>query len=121
MCIRDSIKVEEERFARTIDQGMELLTAIIDKIDSEMDKKIMPGADAFRLYDTYGFPVDLIREILAERKIKLDEEEFARQMQAQKQRAREARAALGDLGWEEDVLADVADHEMCIRDRLVPL
>ena len=104
------IKVEEERFARTIDQGMELLTAIIDKIDSEMDKKIMPGADAFRLYDTYGFPVDLIREILAERKIKLDEEEFARQMQAQKQRAREARAALGDLGWEEDVLADVADH-----------
>lgn len=70
----------------------------------------MPGADAFRLYDTYGFPVDLIREILAERKIKLDEEEFARQMQAQKQRAREARAALGDLGWEEDVLADVADH-----------
>ena len=67
----------------------------------------MPGADAFKLYDTYGFPVDLIREILSERHIELDEAEFDRQMQAQKQRAREARAALGDLGWEEDVLADL--------------
>ena len=101
------IQVEEERFARTIDQGMELLSSFIDKIDSQMDQKIMKGTDAFKLYDTYGFPVDLIREILAERHIELDEAEFDRQMQAQKQRAREARAALGDLGWEEDVLADL--------------
>lgn len=103
------IKVEEERFARTIDQGMELLSNLIDKIDSKMDQKLFSGADAFRLYDTFGFPIDLIREILEERDIQLDEEEFKAQMEAQKKRAREARAALGDLGWEEDVLAGVEE------------
>ncbi|MEM1483283.1 alanine--tRNA ligase [Oscillospiraceae bacterium PP1C4] len=101
------IKVEEERFARTIDQGMDLLSSIIDKIDSQMEQKVMKGADAFKLYDTFGFPVDLIKEILDERKIVLDEKEFTAQMNAQKQRARDARAAMGDLGWEEDVLADL--------------
>lgn len=104
------IKVEEDRFARTIDQGMEQLVAFIDHIDGEHLDRRMQGADAFKLYDTFGFPVDLIREILEEREISLDEDEFSRQMQAQKQRAREARAAMGDLGWEEDVLSDVSDR-----------
>lgn len=104
------IKVEEERFARTIDQGIELLNVIIDKIDSSMENKMVRGADAFRLYDTFGFPVDLIKEILEERGIGLDEEEFIAKMEEQKQRAREARAAMGDLGWEEDILSDVKEH-----------
>ena len=104
------IQVEEERFARTIDQGMEMLGNMIDKIDSSVEDRVLKGSDAFKLYDTFGFPVDLIREILAERKITLDEEEFTARMNEQKQRAREARAALGDLGWEEDILADVKDH-----------
>ncbi|WP_066459069.1 alanine--tRNA ligase [Anaerotruncus rubiinfantis] len=109
------IKIEEERFARTIDQGLGLLNSIIDKVEAEeMGQKVMAGADAFKLYDTYGFPVDLIREILDERKIALDEDEFNAQMNAQKQRAREARAAMGDLGWEEDVLADLTGKEQFV-------
>ncbi|MBC8584669.1 alanine--tRNA ligase [Youxingia wuxianensis] len=105
------IKVEEERFARTIDQGMQLLNDMIDKLETS-DKnfeKVMPGADAFKLYDTYGFPVDLIREIIEERNITLDETEFTRFMEQQRERARKARASMGDLGWEEDVLADIKD------------
>ena len=105
------IKVEEERFARTLDQGMELLSGLIDRIEAQMDRKVLRGADAFRLYDTFGFPIDLIREILEERHIELDEEAFQAQMEAQKQRAREARAALGDLGWEEDVLSDLKEQK----------
>lgn len=102
------IRVEEERFARTIDQGMSLMHDLLDKLSAdEINEKVMDGKDAFRLYDTYGFPVDLIREILEEKGIRLDEEAFVSAMEQQKQRAREARAALGDLGWEADVLADL--------------
>lgn len=102
------IRVEEERFARTIDQGMTLMNDFLDKLSvDEINDKVMDGNDAFRLYDTYGFPVDLIREILDEKGIRLDEEAFAKAMEQQKQRARDARAALGDLGWEADVLADL--------------
>ena len=92
------IRVEEERFARTIDQGMNLMTDLLDKISAdEINNRVMDGNDAFRLYDTYGFPVDLIREILEEKNIRLDEEAFVKAMEQQKQRARDARAALGDL------------------------
>lgn len=109
------IKVEEERFARTIDQGINMLNDIIDRIvTGEMSNRVMKGADAFKLYDTYGFPIDLIKEILEERKISLDEDEFKKQMDAQKQRAREARAALGDLGWEEDVLSDIREKSVFV-------
>lgn len=102
------IQVEEDRFARTIDQGMNMLHDFLDRISSEdINNTTMDGADAFKLYDTYGFPIDLIREILAERGIALDEDAFSEAMQQQKKRARDARAALGDLGWEVDVLADL--------------
>lgn len=102
------IKVEEERFARTIDQGMTLMHDLLDKLSAqEINEKVLDGNDAFRLYDTYGFPVDLIREILDEKGIRLDEDAFAAAMEQQKQRARDARAALGDLGWEADVLSDL--------------
>ena len=66
------IRVEEESFNRTIDQGMQLLTAFIDRAES----KIFSGAEAFRLNDTYGFPIDLTKEILAERGMTVDEDEF---------------------------------------------
>ena len=100
------IKVEEERFARTIDSGMELLNEIIDKIDTDqVGEKKLSGDLAFKLYDTFGFPVDLTREILEEKKISLDETSFGKLMAEQRERARNARAKMGDLGWEEDVLA----------------
>ena len=103
------VKVEEERFARTIDQGLGMLNSMIEKIEADGKEKILKGADAFKLYDTFGFPVDLIREILEEHKIALDEQGFTKFMNEQKQRARDARAAMGDLGWKEDVLADIKE------------
>ncbi|HIY08573.1 MAG TPA: alanine--tRNA ligase [Firmicutes bacterium] len=100
------IRVEEERFARTIDQGIELLSSLIDKLDSTMDgTRKLSGAEAFKLYDTFGFPIDLTKEILDEKGLGVDEEEFSHLMDEQRKRAREARAALGDVSWVEDALA----------------
>ncbi len=102
------VRMEEERFARTIDSGMELLSSIIDRIESAAmndDKRVLPGDLAFKLYDTFGFPVDLTREILEEKQIGLDEEAFKKLMSEQRDRARKARESMGDAGWEDDVLA----------------
>ena len=93
--IQKIVSFEEESFQKTIDQGMALLNDLIDKADS----KVFSGDNAFTLNDTYGFPLDLTKEILSERGMQVDEERFRQLMQEQKQRAREARKALGDLGW----------------------
>lgn len=90
------IRVEEESFNRTIDQGMQLLTAFIDRAES----KIFSGAEAFRLNDTYGFPIDLTKEILAERGMTVDEDEFKTLMLEQRARARAARKNAGEDAWE---------------------
>ena len=90
------IRVEEESFNRTIDQGMQLLTAFIDRAES----KIFSGAEAFRLNDTYGFPIDLTKEILAERGMTVDEDEFQALMLEQRARARAARKNAGEDAWE---------------------
>lgn len=106
------IKTEEERFAKTIDQGMELLSKTLDTIDNFTIKggnRVFSGEEAFKLYDTFGFPIDLIKEILSERDIEVDEEEFAAQMAEQRKRARAARAAMADTSWEGDVLGGVED------------
>ncbi len=102
------IRVEEERFARTIDQGMELLGTLMENVKKQ-NKPVLDGAEAFRLYDTFGFPIDLTREILMENGIGLDEEGFNRLMTAQRERARAARAAMGDVSWEEDALAHLSE------------
>ena len=94
------LKVEEERFSKTIDQGMEILTGIMDKISADQINAVFSGEDAFRLYDTFGFPVDLTKEILAERNLRLDEEAFFRLMGEQKKRARDARKDVS--GWDTD-------------------
>lgn len=65
-----------------------------------MPDKILSGADAFRLYDTYGFPVDLTRDILEEKGLQVDEEQFNRLMAEQRQRARAARKKAGEDAWE---------------------
>ncbi|MBR7136531.1 MAG: alanine--tRNA ligase, partial [Clostridia bacterium] len=103
------VRTEEERFAKTIDSGMELLNNLIDEIESkQMEKKMLSGDVAFKLYDTFGFPVDLTREILAEKKIEIDEEEFVKLMNEQRQRARKAREeCVGDVSWEGDILAEL--------------
>ena len=83
-----SIKNEEEVFLKTIDKGMEMLESFMDKSDSS----VIPGDVAFKLYDTYGFPVDLTADIASERNMTVDEVGFGELMQQQKERARKARA-----------------------------
>ncbi len=90
------ISVEEEAFNRTIDQGLHLLNAFIDRAEGA----IFSGEEAFRLNDTYGFPLDLTKEILAERGMQVDEERFQELMLEQKARARAARANAGADAWE---------------------
>ena len=92
------IKAEEERFQKTIDQGMEQLQQMMASFDGKGG--VLSGEDAFRLYDTFGFPIDLTREILAEQNITIDEEEFTRLMNEQRVRAREARKDVS--GWSTD-------------------
>ena len=93
------VKSEEESFAKTIDAGMQIFASIMGEHKAK-GETVFSGADAFKLYDTYGFPVDLTQEMASDEGMSLDTEEFNRLMQEQKQRAREARKALGDLGWE---------------------
>jgi len=92
------IKVEEENFNKTIDGGMSILTSLMDAHKAK-NETVFSGEDAFKLYDTYGFPVDLTLEIIGEQGLTLDRDGFDRLMQEQRERARAARAALGDLAW----------------------
>ncbi|WP_186564181.1 alanine--tRNA ligase [Lawsonibacter celer] len=92
------IRVEEENFAKTIDGGLKIFNEMLEDHKAK-GEKTFSGADAFKLYDTYGFPIDLTLEMVAEQGMKLDEKEFHKQMEEQRQRARKAREALGDLGW----------------------
>ncbi len=92
------IKVEEENFAKTIDQGFQMLQSIID--DNSI--KVLSGEDAFKLNDTYGFPIDLTREILGEKGIEVDVERYKDLMIEQKKRSREARKNAGADAWVSD-------------------
>ncbi len=92
------IRVEEENFAKTIDGGLKIFADMLAG-HQEKGEKTFSGADAFKLYDTYGFPIDLTLEMVEEQGMTLDEKEFHKQMDEQRQRARKAREALGDLGW----------------------
>ena len=92
------IRVEEENFAKTIDGGLKIFNDMLSEHKAK-GESTFSGADAFKLYDTYGFPIDLTLEMVEEQGMKLDEAEFHNQMDEQRQRARKAREALGDLGW----------------------
>ena len=92
------IRTEEENFARTIDGGMRIYGEMLAG-HKERGETVFSGADAFKLYDTFGFPIDLTAEMAAEAGMTVDEDAFKALMTEQKERAREARKALGDLGW----------------------
>ena len=96
--IKKVLALEEERFDATIDQGLTILDGFITKAKGE-GKNVLCGADAFKLYDTFGFPIDLTREIAEENGLSTDMDEFNELMQEQKQRARNARASIS--GWQE--------------------
>ncbi len=105
--IKKIVSIEEEKFSKTIDGGTEILNSIIEKTIAA-GKDTLPGEDVFRLNDTFGFPLDLTREIAEEKGLKIDEEGFAALMDEQKQRARKARADKGDFGWATETL-DLGD------------
>ncbi len=92
------IRTEEENFAKTIDGGMNIFNEML-RGHQEKGEKVFSGADAFKLYDTYGFPIDLTIEMVEEQGMTVDQEGFKALMEEQRQRARKAREALGDLGW----------------------
>ena len=92
------VKVEEENFARTIDGGMKIFSEMLESHKAKGETQFS-GADAFKLYDTYGFPIDLTIEMVEDEGMTLNQEEFQKLMEEQKIRAREARKALGDLAW----------------------
>lgn len=90
--IKKMVKSEEENFAKTVGKGIELLNNIIEKIiEDDKSDNILSGDDAFKLYDTFGFPIDLTKEIVFEKNISVDEESFKILMNEQKDRARTAR------------------------------
>ena len=92
------VKIEEENFCRTIDGGMNIFAAKLAEHKAKGETQFS-GADAFLLADTYGFPIDLTIEMVADEDMTLDMDEFNRLREEQKVRAREARKALGDLAW----------------------
>ncbi len=92
------IKTEEENFSRTIDAGMKIFSELMAEHKAN-GVAVFSGADAFKLYDTYGFPIDLTIEMCDDEGMKVDEDGFKALMEEQRVRARKAREALGDLGW----------------------
>ena len=92
------IRTEEENFAKTIDGGMKIYQEMLAS-HKEKGETVFSGSDAFKLYDTYGFPIDLTIEMVEEEGMSVDREGFKTMMEEQRVRARKAREALGDLGW----------------------
>jgi alanyl-tRNA synthetase len=102
--IQKVIKIEEEKFDATIDQGLSILNEYISQL-KENSKKVIPGEMVFRLHDTYGFPLDLTKEIAEENGLTLDEEGFSTEMNAQKAKAREAFKSREGSAWGQNVFS----------------
>ncbi len=103
------IKAEEESFAKTIDTGLSLLESMIEKLDGG----VLSGEDAFKLSDTYGFPIDLTKELLAEKNLSVDEAAFAEIVKLNRERTRAARKDAGAEAWKGSATAvnDIAATE----------
>ncbi|MFW5998184.1 MAG: alanine--tRNA ligase [Halanaerobiaceae bacterium] len=108
--IQKVVQSEEKRFFETLEQGLNILENMIAELKVNK-KNILSGDKAFKLYDTYGFPLDLTREILEENDLEVDEDEFSKKMQEQKSRAREAREDFGFSGSKaEKIYRDIKDE-----------
>lgn len=100
--IKKVLTVEESSFYKTLDKGMEILKNDIEEMKAK-NETVMGADKSFRLYDTYGFPIELTEEILEESGMTLDKDAFAAEMKEQKERARAARAVSNYMGAEETV------------------
>ncbi|MGI6166856.1 MAG: alanine--tRNA ligase [Eubacteriales bacterium] len=111
--IKKVISIEEERFNTTIDAGLAKLSDLVSEAKAS-GRTELSGEEVFRLYDTFGFPLDLTREIAAEAQLGVDEETFRSLMQKQRERARAARGSIG--GWSDDsikLLKNLPETEFC--------
>ncbi|ATD54877.1 alanine--tRNA ligase [Clostridium chauvoei] len=99
--IEKIVSLEEERFNETIDAGMHILNSYIEKL-KESKETTLKGEEAFKLYDTYGFPIELTEEILEDVGMDVDKEAFKKEMEAQRQRARSARGETSYMGSDEN-------------------
>ncbi len=100
------LTIEEEKFNKTIDQGLSILADMEEDLVKK-NKKTLTGEDAFKLYDTYGFPIDLTKEILEEKGFTIDEEGFKKAMQVQRETARNARAVTNYMGADASVYDEI--------------
>jgi alanyl-tRNA synthetase len=100
------ISEEEDKFNKTIDQGLSILADMEADLASK-GEKVLSGADAFKLYDTYGFPIDLTKEILEEKEISIDEEGFTKAMEEQRVKARNARKTTNYMGADATVYDEI--------------
>ncbi|NRO90969.1 Alanine--tRNA ligase [Lactobacillus helveticus] len=113
--IENVIQNEEERFQATLDTGLTLLDDLIDKAKKSDDKTIS-GKDAFKMFDTYGFPYELTFESAQDAGLKVDKKGFDAEMQAQKERARKARVDLQSMGRQDVTLMNIKDKSVFERD-----
>ena len=107
--ILNVIRQEEERFQRTLDVGLALLDEVMDELRSR-DETVIPGPDAFRLYDTFGFPLDLTRDVALERGFAVDEEGFRAALEEQRARARAAQQFVATEAEELELYAGLAEE-----------
>ncbi len=108
------IRTEEDRFAETVQTGLQILDSYLDKIRSE-GRSALSGEEIFKLHDTYGFPLDLTREIAAERGVAIDEAGFKTEMNRQKEMARKALRDKGGSAWGQGTLPEGIDRSAATR------
>ncbi len=107
--IKNIIDQEEDRFAKTLDSGLRILAEMIEDLQKN-NNTVLSGEDAFKLYDTFGFPFDLTKDILREKELSADEEAFNKCMEEQRERARSARSS-SEAGWDSDDMTIFPDIE----------
>lgn len=105
--IKKVVALEEDRFNETIDSGIEILKQFIEEVE-EKGEKVLSGEKAFKLYDTYGFPLELTEEILEEKGVKIHIEGFKEEMEKQRKRAREARGESNYMGSDDSILNKIS-------------
>ncbi len=104
--IQKVMKSEEERFHETLNEGLSILGDVMEKA-KKTNSLVIPGEDVFRLYDTYGFPVELTEEYAEEQGMKIDHEGFEKEMESQRERARKARQEVGSMQVQSSVLGEI--------------
>lgn len=103
------VKNEEERFHETLHDGLAILSEVIKK-EKEKGNTVIPGSEAFRLYDTYGFPIELTEEYAEEEGMTVDQDGFAKEMEAQRERARSARQDVDSMQIQGGILGEIKDE-----------